>query len=84
MKTKTRRDELAREIFDHLDRTLSPETKQRLSSSDTREIIYIFSDFVIIESFNTIFDHLEKFQNALIEQDEESEESDFVDDLKKI
>jgi len=86
MKAKTRKDELVEEIFDHLDRTLSEETKRRLSSSETREIIYTLSDFIIIENFNTIFDHLEKFQNALIQTDDDDEEvvSGFVDELKKI
>jgi hypothetical protein len=81
---KTRRDELALEIFDHLKRKLSDETKAKLSSSEIREIVYTVSDFVLIEQFNTIFDHLHKFQNALIEESPELEESDFMEELKKI
>ena len=85
MRTKTRRDELAEEIFNHLDKKLSDETKAKLSSSETREIVYSLSDFVLVENFNTIFDHLEKFQKAIIEVEyEEVVESDFVEELKKI
>jgi hypothetical protein len=85
MRTKTRRDEIAEEIFEHLDKKLSAETKSKLSSYDTREIVYSLSDYVLIENFNTIFDHLEKFQKAILEADEEEViESDFIEELKKV
>lgn len=78
------RDRVAKEIFEHLNRKLSDETKGRLSSSETRELVYALSEYVIIENFNTIFDHLHKFQTALIEAEPETEESDFIEDLKKL
>jgi hypothetical protein len=83
---RTRKDELALEIYAHLDRKLSEETKRKLSSSDTREIILTISEYVLIENFNTIFDHLHKFQTALLESNDSSceEESDFMNELKKI
>jgi hypothetical protein len=82
---RTRKDELALEIFAHLDRSLSDETKAKLSSSDTREIVLTLSEYILIENFNTIFDHLHKFQTALLTKDDtEENQSDFMDELKKI
>jgi hypothetical protein len=80
---RTRRDEIAESIFDFLDRKLSTDFKRRIPSSDVKEIVYILSDYIVIENFNAIFDHLHKFQTALMTQEEESD-SDFLTQLKNI
>jgi hypothetical protein len=80
---RTRKDEVAESIFDFLDRKLSTDFKRRVPSSDMKEIVYILSDYIVIENFNAIFDHLHKFQTAIMTKEEDFE-SDFLDQLKNI
>ena len=85
------KDEIAQKLFVHLDKTLSPESKAKLTPSLTSEIIYSVTDFVLIERFNSIFDQAIGLEKALIEtqnktqkEDELEESESFMKELKNL